>query len=105
MSASEYESPQHPEGCPAVVPLSDGVRLILGDGSVVRIAIEDAETRESFTEVVPATAGESIFSDMEEDGARLSVGLPTDDEAAQHPAVRESLRTLGFLEGTGGGDD
>ena len=95
----EHESPQDLRGCQAVVALSDGARLVLADGTVARVTINSADTGEPYTCVAP---GEGVYADS--DGNRVQIGLPTDDEAAKHPAVREALEKHGVhSDGNDGG--
>jgi len=86
----EHESPQDPRGCQAVAVLSDGARLLLADGTVAGVNINNADTGEPYACVAP---GEGVYADS--NGNRVRIGLPTDDEAAEHPAVRDALEELG----------
>jgi len=94
----EHESPQDPRGCQAVIVLSDGARLILADGTVAGVNINNADTGEPYACVAP---GEGVYADSDDN--RVRIGLPTDDEAAEHPAVREALEELGVHSGGGDG--
>lgn len=89
---TEYESPQDPTGCDAVVVLSDGIRLILADGTVARVAVRNHEADRELACVAPS---EGLYGFTDE-GPRVEIGLPTDDDAANHSAVREALEKLGL---------
>lgn len=95
---SYSQPPLEPGGCRAVVPLSDGTRLLLADGSVVRVRLEEAETGAE----LPATAtggGRTVYGWPGDDHASsVTLDLIRDDEAAQHEMVRESLEALGFWD-------
>ena len=89
-----YSPPEDPDGCQAVVVLSDGARLILADGTVCRVAVQNDETNDELVCVAPS---EGLYGSADE-GPRVEVTLPTDDEAAEHPAVREQLKELGLWD-------
>lgn len=94
---SDYESPRRPEGCRAVIVLSDGARVILGDGTVSRLVLRDEDGEE-----IPCVApSEGIYGDPA-GGGRFRIDIETDDEAAAHPEVRDTLEDLGFWDGGGG---
>ncbi|WP_226043438.1 hypothetical protein [Natrinema sp. DC36] len=79
-------------GTKSVIPVSDGLRLILAGGRVVRLKLEDNDTGEELIERQTGS-GESVF--VGED-ATVSLGLWDDPEAADVPAVADSLEHFGY---------
>jgi len=80
-----------PTGCPAVVVLSDGARLILADGSVCRVSVRNHEAGRELACVAPS---EGLYGFADE-GPRVEIGLPTDEGAAHHPEVASAAEELG----------
>jgi len=78
-----------PAGCPAVVILSDGARLILADGTVARIEIRDRDGAK-----LPCVSPSNGVYRWADDGTRVEVALPTDSDARNHPRVAEALTQL-----------
>ena len=90
---ADYET----TGCRAVIPLSDGTRVILGDGTVAHLRLTEANTGTELVETTANPEGGGLFGGVDTD-TRIEVGIITDHEAVQHEMVREALEDLGFWE-------
>ncbi|AHG00906.1 hypothetical protein HALLA_12030 [Halostagnicola larsenii XH-48] len=94
MPSDDYTNPHDPEGCRAVIPLSDGIRIILADGTVAHLQVT-TDDGDELTEITGHPSGGGVFGGIDHD-TRVEIGIISDHEAAQHPMVQEALEDLGF---------
>jgi hypothetical protein len=92
-----------PEGCRAVVPLSDGLRLILADGTVAHLTVT-TDDGDELIEVTQTPEGGGVFGGIDHE-PRVEVDIITDHEAVDHPRIREALEDLEFWDRDNGGDN
>lgn len=72
-----------------VVWLSDGPRLVLADGSVVRPLVSDADSGEEL-HFVAGDQGSAVFGEAV-DEAEVGIAFVDDPEVEDHDAIQEVL--------------
>lgn len=97
-SQGGHEMPSNPHGCQAVIPLSDGIRLILGDGTVANLEVTTDDGDELLEVTQHVDAG--VFGGIDHE-TRVEVGIIDDPDAVSHPRISDALEDLGFT--TSGG--
>lgn len=78
-----------------VVWLSDGPRLILADGSVVRPLVNDRD-RDKEIHFVGGDQGAAIFGDALGDNEKVDIAFVDDPDVEDHEEVQGVLEEYGF---------